>query len=116
MEISRLGQGAILSQAVSHGGTVYLSGLTAQNKNADIKGQSEQILHTIEQLLNEAGSSKSKLLMVNIYLADIRNKDEFNAAWQAWVDPSAKPARAAVQTQLGAPNVLVEVSAIAALM
>jgi len=115
MEISRLGQGANLSQLVSYGGIAYLSGMTAQNKKADIQGQGKQILEAMEELLNQAGSSKSRLLMVNIYLADIRTKDQFNAVWQAWVDPSAKPARAAVQTQLGAPDVLIEISAVAAL-
>jgi len=115
MSIQRLGQGEFLSQLVSYGGIAHLCGLTAQDRQADVRGQTEQILRTMEALLHQAGSDKSRLLMVNVYLADIRTKDQLNAVWKSWVDPQAKPARAVVQTQLGAPDVLVEISAVAAL-
>jgi enamine deaminase RidA (YjgF/YER057c/UK114 family) len=41
------------------------------------------ILAKIDTLLAEAGSSKSKLLQVQIWLADIRYYDKMNAVWDA---------------------------------
>jgi enamine deaminase RidA (YjgF/YER057c/UK114 family) len=40
--------------------------------------------------------------------------DEMNAAWDAWVDPNGKPARATVEARLANPKFLVEIAGIAA--
>lgn len=40
-----------------------------------------------------AGTDKSKLVSVNIWLKDISQFDQMNATWELWVDPSALPAR-----------------------
>ena len=45
------------------------------------------MLKKIDKLLAEAGSSKSKILWCNVWVNDMREKDEMDAAWQAWVDP-----------------------------
>ena len=59
------------------------------------------MLKKIDKLLAEAGSSKSKILWANVWLTDMREKDQMDAAWQAWVDPNNKPARATVESRLG---------------
>ena len=45
---------------------------------------------------------------------DIREKDQMDAAWQAWVDPDNKPARATVESWLGTPDTRVEIMMICA--
>ena len=40
--------------------------------------------------------------------------DEMNAAWDAWVHPDGKPARATVEARLANPKYLVEIAGIAA--
>ena len=67
----------------------------------------------LDNNLAEAGTDKSRLLMVMIYLTDIDAKPEFNGAWDEWVDRDNLPLRACV----GAPlegDFLVEIVATAA--
>jgi len=103
-----------MSGAVVHGETVYLAGQVASDPAAGVKGQTEQVLKKIDDLLKSAGTDKTKLLSATVYLADMRGFDEMNAAWDAWVDKTNTPARATVETRLARPHYLVEIAAIAA--
>jgi enamine deaminase RidA (YjgF/YER057c/UK114 family) len=114
MEIQRHGAGPRLSQAVVHGGTVYLAGMVADDPSADVKGQTEQILRKIEKTLESVGSSKSRLLSATVWLANMGTYGDMNAAWDAWVDPKNTPARATVEARLASPKYLVEIAVIAA--
>ena len=114
MTIKRSKVGARMSQAVVHGETVYLAGQVADDPNADVTGQTKQILAKIDGLLAEAGSDKSKLLSATIWLTDIRTFDEMNKAWDAWVSPGNTPARACVEAKLARSNLLVEIGVVAA--
>ncbi len=73
------------------------------------------MLAKVERLLEEAGSSKSRMLSATIYLADIRDFEEMNKVWDAWVDPENTPGRTTVEARLARPEVRVEVTVIAAL-
>lgn len=115
MTTKRFKIGARMSQAVTHGGTAYLAGQVADDPNADVAGQTRQILAKIDGLLAEAGSDKSKLLSATIWLADIRGFDAMNKLWDAWVSPGHTPARACVEAKLAGPQYLVEIGVIAAL-
>ncbi len=114
MSIERHKVGPRMSQAVVHGGTVYLAGQVADDPSAGVKGQTEQILANIDALLAAAGSDKSKLLATTIYLSDIAGFAEMNAAWDAWVSAGNSPARATVEAKLAAPQYKVEIMVTAA--
>lgn len=105
---------ARLSRAVIHNGVVYLAGTTADNRGASSKGQTEEILAKIDDLLKLSGSSKSRLLSAVVYVADMRVKPGMDEAWMKWVDPKNPPARATVETRLGTPDTLVEIMVTAA--
>ncbi|MCO5090411.1 RidA family protein [Bosea sp. (in: a-proteobacteria)] len=115
MSIQRIQPGPRMSKAVVHGDTVYLAGQVA-NKTAgkSVGEQTREILDIIDGLLAEAGSDKSKLLMVNIWLADMATFAEMNAVWDKWVVAGATPGRATVEARLAGPQVTVEIAAIAA--
>jgi enamine deaminase RidA (YjgF/YER057c/UK114 family) len=115
MSIARHNAGPRMSQAVVHGNTVYLAGQVAADPNADVKGQTEQVLKKIDTLLASVGSNKSKLLSATVFLANMGTYNEMNAAWDAWVDPANTPGRATVEAKLASPKYLVEIAAIAAL-
>ena len=103
------------SQIVVHGGTIYLCGQVAQRaRGGTVTEQTRDILARVEELLEEAGSSKARLLSVTIWLAEIGMIEEMNAVWDAWVPVGTAPARACVQARLGAPHFSVEMSVIAA--
>lgn len=114
MTISRIAPGARMSGAVVHGDTIYLAGHVSADRALGVRGQTRAILERIEQRLAEAGSDKSKLLSVQVWLADIATFDEMNEVWDAWVDPANPPARATVEARLASPDYLVEIAAIAA--
>ena len=76
--------------------------------------QTREILSQIDAHLAAAGSDKSKLLSASIWLPDIDTFGEMNRAWDEWVDPDNKPARATVEARLASPDYKVEIAAIAA--
>jgi enamine deaminase RidA (YjgF/YER057c/UK114 family) len=115
MTIARFHAGPRMSQAVVHGGTVYLAGQVAdQAKGKSVSEQTREILAKIEALLAEAGSDKARILSATVYLADIATFAEMNAAWDAWVASGHAPARATVEARLAAPEYTVEIACIAA--
>lgn len=114
MSTQRLNVGPRMSQAVVHGDTVYIAGQIATDTTEDTVGQTKQVLAKIDALLREAGTDKSKLLMANVWLADIANFNAMNTVWDAWVVPGQPPARATVGAPLAGPQYLVEISVIAA--
>jgi len=115
MSVKRLHVGPRMSQAVIHGETVYLAGQVAFDApGASVAEQTRDVLKRIEALLAEAGSGKSKLLSATIWLTDIGTFDEMNSVWDAWVDPENPPARACIESKLGAPQYDVEIGVIAA--
>jgi len=115
MTIQRIKPGPRMSGAVVHGDTVYLAGQVAnQAAGKSVTEQTQEILSIIDALLAEAGTDKSKLLMVNIWLTDMSTFQEMNAVWDAWVSPGNTPARATVEAKLAAPPFKVEIAVIAA--
>jgi enamine deaminase RidA (YjgF/YER057c/UK114 family) len=111
----RRGVGEFLSQVVVHGDTVYLAGQVATDGSTTVADQTRAVLGQIDQRLAEAGTDRSRLLSVTIYLTDISTFQEMNAVWVEWLDGAAPPARATVQASLAGSQWLVEMTATAAL-
>lgn len=103
-----------LSRIVTHNGIVYLAGLTADDRSAGMKAQTEEVLKKIDELLKLAGTDKSRLLSATVYVSDMRQKPQMDEAWIAWIDSSNTPVRACVETRLGTADTLVEIIVVAA--
>jgi enamine deaminase RidA (YjgF/YER057c/UK114 family) len=115
MTISRIDTGPRMSQAVTHGDTVYLAGVVAQDApGASIGDQTRSILARIDDLLGQAGSDKSKLLTATLWITDMRYFAEMNSVWDAWIDPANPPCRACVEAGLAATDFNVEIMVVAA--
>ena len=115
MSIQRFEVGPRMSQCVVHGNTVYTAGQVAQGaRGASVAEQTRDILATIDQLLAEAGTDKSKLLTANIWLTDIATFEQMNQVWDAWVTSGNPPARACVESKLAHPDYKVEIMVTAA--
>jgi len=114
MSIVRHDSGPLLSLAVENGNTVYLAGIVAKNLKNDVKGQTEEVLAEIDRLLAKAGSHKSKLLQVTIWVNDIRHRAAMNEVYTKWTDPKNLPGRACIEAKLADPNALVEIMVTAA--
>lgn len=108
--LRRIGAGKRMSEAVIHGGKVYLAGFVAETTvGKSVKEQTRDILAQIDETLKQAGSHKTKVLKANIWLTDIKTWAEMNEAWDAWVVPGQTPARATVEAKLAAPGLDVEI-------
>jgi enamine deaminase RidA (YjgF/YER057c/UK114 family) len=112
--IERIQTGPRMSQAVIHGDTVYLAGQVADDTSQDVAGQTRQILAKIDQLLASARTDRTRMLSVNIWLADIGTFAEMNSVWDTWVPRGHTPARATVEAKLATPAYKVEIAVIAA--
>ncbi|HSN79549.1 MAG TPA: RidA family protein [Rhodoferax sp.] len=112
--IERLEIGARMSEVAVHNGTVYLAGQVADDASADVQGQTAQILATIDALLARVGSDKSRILMAQIFLADLADFAGMNKVWDAWVVPGQTPPRATVQAALAKPEWKIEMVVTAA--
>lgn len=113
-EIKRLHPSPRYSEASLHAGTVYLAGQVAVGGGTTIEAQASEVLASIDKLLAEAGTSKARILMAQVYLADIADYAGLNAVWDKWV-PGSAPARATVEAKLAKPEWKVEIVVTAAL-
>ena len=113
MDIARIDPGTRMSQAVIHGGVVYLSGQVG-DPGKDVREQTRDVLAKIERLLDEAGSSRSHLLMATIWLADMADFAAMNEVWDDWVVPGDPPARACGEARLARAELKVEIMIVAA--
>ena len=101
------------SQVVVHNGVAYIAGQVG-TPHRTVAEQTIEILSLIDSLLVEAGSDKTKLLSAQIWLADMRDAEDMNAVWDAWVPAGHAPARTCVETRLGEPGTKVEITVTAA--
>ena len=115
MTIKRLQKSARMSQAVIHGGLVYLAGQVG-TEGAGFKEQTHQALESIDKLLAASGSGKSHLLQATIWLADMADFPAFNAIWEAWIDRDHPPARSTGQVPMVSPGYKVEITIVAAVL
>jgi len=107
--ITRHMSGAVHSRVVEYHDMVFVAGTTAENRSAGCREQTKEILKKIDEFLAIAGTNKSRLLQATVWLADIREKEQMDDAWKAWIDPENKPARACVESRLGTPDTRVEI-------
>ncbi len=112
--IQRFDVGARLSEMAVHQGVAYLAGQVAADGSQDITGQTTQVLAQIDALLARAGTDKSKILMCQIFIADLADFPAMNAVWERWVAPGNAPPRATVQARLAKSEWRVEMVVTAA--
>lgn len=112
--IQRFDVGPRMSEMAIHNGVVYLAGQIADDAGQDIRGQTRQVLAAVDALLAQAGTDKSKLLRVEIFLKDILDFDGMNQVWDEWVMPGHTPPRATVEARLANAEWRIEVLVTAA--
>ena len=113
MEIKRYEGNGRMSKAVVAGDTIYFCGQTCRD-GGEIKAQTAAVLKKVEDLLDAYGSDKRHLLMVLIFLKDMADFAGLNEVYDAWIEDGFEPARACVQAEMAAPQILVEIVVTAA--
>jgi enamine deaminase RidA (YjgF/YER057c/UK114 family) len=114
-EIKRINVGKRLSDVAVFNGVAYLAGQVPGDASLDVEGQTRQVLATIDRLLAEVGTDKTRILMAQIFLANMKEFDGMNKAWDAWVPAGNAPARATIEARLADADFKVEIVVTAAL-
>ena len=106
------------SQAIEHGGLIYVSGQLPINPQrpdgaaASIEEQTEQALQNVAAILEAAGSGLQHVLKTTVYISDIALWGRVNAVY-ARVFGSHRPARAIVPTGDLHHSYQIEIEAVA---
>jgi 2-iminobutanoate/2-iminopropanoate deaminase len=107
------------SQAIVHGGVVYVAGqlpkdpLATAPRPQSIEEQAERAMRNVEAILVAAGSRLDLLLQITVYIADMSHWAAVNATL-ARVLGDHRPARAVVPTPGLHHDYQIEIQAIAA--
>lgn len=108
------------SQAIEAGGMVFASGqlpidpATGEFAVGGVKEQTRQSLTNAKAILEEAGTSLSKVVKTTVYLSDMANFAAMNEVYAEFFT-QPYPARSAVAVKTLPKNALVEVECIAEL-
>lgn len=114
MSIERMETAQRMSRIVIHNDTVYLCGQVAKDASAGIKEQTATMLDKVDALLEQAGSDRNNILSATVYIRDMKDFAGMNKVWDSWVPEGYAPARACVEARMARPELLVEVSVVAA--
>ena len=113
-DITRIGVGARMSEAVAYNGIVWVAGQVGRPGDT-VAEQTRTCLAEVDRILAAAGTDKTRILSTQIWLADISAFGEMNSVWDQWVPAGHTPARATGEAQLATPDYKVEVIVTAAL-
>ena len=107
------------SHVALHGGVAYISGQLPVDPSGTLLAaqpfdvQARQALTNLDHCLRTAGSSRDRLLSVQVFVADMGNWPDFDAAYAQWVG-THRPARVVAWSRDLHFGAALEVSAIAA--
>jgi len=102
------------SSTVAYGILLFIAGV-GYHKEGDIKVHTKNVLDSIKQQLESAGSSMEKCLKCNVYLNDLKDYDAMNEVFRGSFGPEP-PVRTTIAAAGGIPgNSLVEIDVIACL-
>ena len=108
------------SQAVVHGGMVYVAGQLPIDpgdplgKLVAFEDQARQVIDNVIAILEAAGSGADLIVKATVYIADVAHWPAFNAVYAEKLG-GHRPARTVVPVQALHYGYLVEMDAIAAL-
>ena len=96
------------------GWRAFFSGIAAHDVSGDIRAQTREVLDILDQRLVEAGSKRSQLLTVHIWLSDMALFRDMTDVWNDWAEAAHPPSRSCVSGRPSNPSALLEVVATAA--
>ncbi|RSL60260.1 hypothetical protein CEP53_005503 [Fusarium sp. AF-6] len=90
------------SQAVKYNGMVYCSGTLGIDPATDelvlgtVTDRARMALNNLQAVLEAAGSSMDRVVKANIFLANMKDFDAVNIAWDEFFPKDPKPCRTCV--------------------
>ncbi len=114
LEITRLGTGPRMSEGVCYNGIIWVAGQVGKPGDS-VADQTRTCLAEVDRILAAAGTDKTRILLAQIWMADMADFAQMNSVWDTWVPQGHTPARATGEAKLATPAYLVEVIVTAAL-
>jgi 2-iminobutanoate/2-iminopropanoate deaminase len=111
---------SVYSQAIRSGSLLFLAGqipidpATGELVSGSVALETERIIQNLSAVLSAAGASLQNLVKTTVYLTNMGDFAEFNAAYGHHF-PTAPPARTTVAVAALPRGVRIEIDAIAAL-
>ena len=115
MEIRRIDTTAKLSKVVVANGFAFISGQVGKSCDASARTQAEEIFAKADGYLAQAGTSKDKLVSATVWVKDLNELPEINAAWEAWIPNGTAPSRSCVQSTPASSQFAVAIAFVATL-
>lgn len=110
------------SHAIRCGDTLYIAGQVAFDENNETVGigdprrQAEQVWHNIRLAVESAGGTLADVVKITVFLKDVRHAPAEIGVREQLFEPGRYPICTLVQVaNLGLPDLLMEVDAIAVL-
>lgn len=113
-DIQKMISNNVMSAVTIFNQVVYLSGQVPKITDPDIEAQTHDVLATIDSLLAEAGTDKSRLLSAQLFVKNLDDFPKINAIWIEWMKGCVPPSRATIQAELVNPAWLIEIAVTAA--
>jgi 2-iminobutanoate/2-iminopropanoate deaminase len=107
------------SQAVAHGGLLFVSGqipldpATQKLVAGEIEAQTERVLENLAAVLAAGDSSLAGVLRTTVYLTDLALFPRMNAVYARYFDQVPRPARSTLQAAALPLGAQIEIDAIA---
>lgn len=113
-DIQKINSTEVMSAITIFNNVVYLSGQVPKTTETDIVAQTLDVLATIDTLLAQAGTDKSRLLSAQLFVKNLEDFPQVNALWVEWMKGCVPPSRATIQADLVNPKWLIEIAVVAA--
>ena len=113
MSITRSPGNSRMRTAITAGGLVFLKGVIPGRTDVGVAEQTADVLAQIDALLEQAGTSRDRVVKVMIWLRDIADFDAMNTVYDGWLVKGCEPVRACVEARLASAAVRVEIQATA---
>ena len=82
--VRRFGVAGRFTDVASFADLVFMSGQVAPGDS--IEEQTARVLQDIDSALEKAGSDKTRILELTVWLADMKDYDAMNAVYDRWID------------------------------
>ncbi len=86
------------SDSTVYNGVAYLVEVPTTD-DGGIVAQTESLFASLDKALKVAGTSKERLLQVQVFLVDIADYAGFNEAWDRWMPEGCAPSRACIEVK-----------------
>ena len=109
------------NQAISHNGTLYVSGqipinaVTGELVLDNIEAETHQVMHNLKAILHEAGCSFEEVIKCSVFVKDMNMYSRINAVYSEYFNDDTAPARELIEVANLPKFVNIEISLIAAI-